>query len=409
MNKYGRTGYVPRHQDGEQSHAPDRPRQRSSRSDSVRRAVKTGRTETVSVHKQTNGGAEPPRRKTRQVQKSGGNALLYFVIIAGISVILSICIIFSANDIFALVAEDNEIKVSIPQDATVKQVADILEESGVIQYSGLFSLFTKITVDDPSFVMGSYDLNENMDYRGILRQIRKTKSSVNVIEVTIPEGYTVKQIRQLLLDNNICEEADLDEALSSYPFKHEFLQGIEDGEHRLEGYLFPDTYQFYEGSSGVKVINKMLNNFDNKFDDEMREAARSLGYSIQDAVTIASYIEKEAKRDDERATISGVIYNRLESSNYPYLNIDATLLYVTDDTILTDEELEMDSPYNTYNHKGLTPTAIANPGLSSLYAAVHPEEHDYYFYVATGDEEGTHIFSKTIDEHNAAVAQVNGN
>ena len=137
----------------------------------------------------------------------------------------------------------------------------------------------------------------------------------------------------------------------------------------------------------------------------MRNLTEANGLTIAEVVKVASLVEKEAKLADERTTIAGVIYNRLHSSSFPYLQIDATIMYATGhkDT-LTADDLKIDSPYNTYTHEGLPPTAICNPGVSCLMAAIQPEKTRYYYYVA--DTDGSHIFSRTLDEHNRAVAKV---
>ena len=176
------------------------------------------------------------------------------------------------------------------------------------------------------------------------------------------------QIRQVLLDNHICTEDALDEVLNDYSFKHDFLEDEKPAaEGWLEGYLFPDTYEVYKGNAAVvDTINKMLNNFGNKYDADIKSGAENLGRSMHDIVTIASLVEREAQRDDERARIAGVIYNRLNnSSEFPYLQVDASVLYGLGRTggKLSDEDLKSDSEYNLYNHKGLPPGPICNPGL----------------------------------------------
>ena len=352
-------------------------------------------------HEKT-GGKKPAQKRQKKKRMTASMALVYVLFILGVSMLLSAVAIVAANDVFAFVKTDQDISVTIPEDASIHDVAKKLDEAGVVKYGTLFRFFTWLTDRDAEFVNGSHQLNSKMDYRAILNSLRKTAGSREVVSVVIPEGYTVEQIIQELVAKNVCEEEELRDTLANYDFDYSFLDDIELGEvNRLEGYLFPDTYEYYEGDEPVTVVNKMLQNFDSKFDQTMREQAEDLGYSIHEIVTIVSLIEKEAKLDDERAKIAGVIYNRLNSSDYPYLNIDASILYVVGHKEqLTQEDLEVDSPYNRYTHKGLPPGPIANPGYDSLYAALHPENHDYYFYVARDD--GSHVFTETLDEHNAA-------
>lgn len=218
------------------------------------------------------------------------------------------------------------------------------------------------------------------------------------------------QVKQMLLDEHVCTEEAIDEALNTYSFKHEFLKDRKPAKEKwLEGYLFPDTYEIYKGNSSVvSGINKMLNNFDEKYDDKIKQGAESLGMSMHEIVTIASLIEREAQHDSERTVISGVIHNRLKNADsFPYLQVDASVLYGLGRTSgkLSEEDLKSDSPYNLYTKQGLPPGPICNPGYASLYAASHPDNHNYYYYVAMPD--GTHLFSNSYSEHEANIAKSN--
>lgn len=330
-------------------------------------------------------------------------ASLYFIIIFGVSVCLSLFLIFAGNDILALVKNDEDVSVVIAQDTTVSKIGKQLDESGVVNYGILFRLFNTLKGDGDIIVSaGSYTLNPSMDYGQIIRALTNTTSTTTV-KVTIPEGYTIAQIRQTLLDNKVTSQALLDDALTNYAFKHEFLKDLQPPKDNwLEGYLFPDTYEFIQDSKQPvnEVINVMLNNFDEKYDEAIQEGADKLGMSTNEVVIIASLIEREAKETDEFAKISGVIHNRLNNSNeFPYLQIDASLQYaVGHNNKLTDADKELDSPYNLYKYKGLPPGPICNPGYNALYAATHPDDHDYYYYVAMPD--GTHLFAETNSQHN---------
>ena len=274
----------------------------------------------------------------------------------------------------------------------------------------MFKLYLKLKHQtDTSVLAGAYQLNPSMDYGQIVDALANT-ASTETVQITIPEGYSISQIRQALLDNHICTEDALDEVLNDYSFKHDFLEDEKPAaEGWLEGYLFPDTYEVYKGNAAVvDTINKMLNNFGNKYDADIKSGAENLGRSMHDIVTIASLIEREAQRDDERARIAGVIYNRLNnSSEFPYLQVDASVLYGLGRTggKLSDEDLKSDSEYNLYNHEGLPPGPICNPGYASLYAASHPEDNNYYYYVAMPD--GSHLFASSYEEHERNIEASN--
>lgn len=347
---------------------------------------------------------ETYRTSRRQKPKTGcALASLYFIMIFGISVCLSLVLIFAANDMLALVKSDQDISFTVAEDTTVSGISEQLDQSGVVNYGTFFRLFNSLQGDgDVIISAGTYTLNPTMDYDQIVSALTETTSTTTV-KVTIPEGYTIAQIRQTLLDNNVTSEALLDDALNNYAFKHSFLKDEQPPEENwLEGYLFPDTYEFVQDSKQpiYEVLNVMLNNFDKKYDEQIQEGAKELGLTTHEVVVIASLIEREAKEADEFSKISGVIHNRLNNSaEYPYLQIDASLQYaVGHNNPLTQADLQLDSPYNLYTNKGLPPGPICNPGYNALYAATHPDDHDYYYYVAMPD--GTHLFAETNSEHN---------
>lgn len=346
-------------------------------------------------------------KKRKRRRKSTGclSTILYLFFVLAISVGLSVVLLLSANDVFAFVKDDEEITVSLKSDTHISEVSEILFENGVIEYKELFDLFIKFTEEDTILPAGEYDLNSNMDYGSIVSNL-ETQDESDVVTLTIPEGYTVEQIRDAIVSKGICDEESIDSALNEYPFKHDFLEDLEVGENWLEGYLFPDTYEYYKNDDAVQVINRMLNNFAVKYNETITEGAKNLGYSMHEIVTIASLIEREAQKSDEFAKISGVIHNRLNDDDYPYLQIDATIQYIIGHTEeLSTSDLKVDSPYNTYTNIGLPPGPIANPGYAALYAATYPESHDYYYYVAMPD--GSHLFGRTLTEHNKNISEAN--
>ena len=351
---------------------------------------------------------QPPRRRRSRRQKSGGCAgtVVYVIAVLGISVILSLAAIFVANDVFAFVKENAVKEITVSENTDLLALAKQLDDEGVINYGTIFKLYVRVKGDNQGVLAGSYSLNPNMDYGQIIDTLVNA-SSTETMKITVPEGYSIAQIRQLLLDEHVCTEDALDEVLNTYSFKHEFLKDeLPAEEGWLEGYLFPDTYEIYKGNATVvDTINKMLNNFESKYDDDIKTGAETLGRSMHDIVTIASLVEREAQVDSERAKIAGVIYNRLNNpSEFPYLQVDASVLYGLGRTSgpLSQEDLASDTPYNLYTKQGLPPGPICNPGYASLYAAAHPEQHNYYYYVAMPD--GSHLFANSYEEHQANIA-----
>ena len=360
------------------------------------------------VNQETQRVPQPPRRRRSRRQKNGGCAgtVVYVIAVLGISVILSLAAIFVANDVFAFVKENAVKEITVSENTDLLSLAKQLDDEGVINYGTIFKLYVRVKGDNQGVLAGSYSLNPNMDYGQIIDTLVNA-SSTETMKITVPEGYSIAQIRQLLLDEHVCTEDALDEVLNTYSFKHEFLKDeLPAEEGWLEGYLFPDTYEIYKGNATVvDTINKMLNNFESKYDDDIKAGAETLGRSVHDIVTIASLVEREAQVDSERAKIAGVIYNRLNNpSEFPYLQVDASVLYGLGRTSgpLSQEDLASDTPYNLYTKQGLPPGPICNPGYASLYAAAHPEQHNYYYYVAMPD--GSHLFANSYEEHQTNIA-----
>lgn len=343
------------------------------------------------------------------------NTISYILLIVGLSLLIATIGLLWANDVLALVKEDKTVTLRLTEETSSEDVAEQLKEEGVIEYAFLFKLLTGFKKTE-SFDAGEYELNSNMDYGQLINTLQAKKLTRSVVTVTIPEGYSLREICDLLVENDVVRENVFWDVVNNYDFAHFMLEDVPMVENRLEGYLFPDTYDFYtnyeepddakDRAHTIDVVNKMLNNFVKKYTKAMRNLTEANGMTIAQVVNIASLIEKEAQKADERTTISSVIHNRLnDQGNFPYLQVDATIMYVTGHKdALTADDLQIDSPYNTYVTQGLPPTAICNPGTACLMAAIQPDNTRYYYYVARSD--GSHIFSKTLAEHNKAVAKV---
>jgi len=347
----------------------------------------------------TQQGAGPRPRRSHRKKSAGakmGFALLYIIMIVGVSVILACVGWVAANDMLALNKEAKEITITITSEDSFGDVVNRLGENDLIEYKLLFRLFAAFTGGEKKISAGTFTLNTDMDYRALISGMSANSSTRANVTVTIPEGYTVEQIFQLLEDKGVATVEDLNEEAANYDYAFSFLRDIPLGDPtRLEGYLYPDTYEFYTPNDPRYAINRMLVNFDSKFTDEMRQAVTDSGYSVHEMLTIAAMIEKETDGTD-RAKIASVIYNRLNNPGYEtagYLNIDATILYATGQQVTQYDRDNVNSPYNTFLYKGLPPGPIANPGMESIQAAMQPESTDLYYY-ALGDD-GLHHFYKT--------------
>lgn len=289
--------------------------------------------------------------------------------------------------------EGEPVTVSV---ADMDAVASELHENGLIEYEWLFKLFAQFTHKDEALEPGTYELNTTMDYSALLRNMGPRSVARTTVDVLVPEGYTLEEILELLAERGVADLKDLQDAAANYDFDYDFLDSATLGDAtRLEGYLFPDTYQFYEHMDAASALSKLLDNFDHRFTDEMRAKAQNMGYSIHEILTVASIVEKETDGVDQ-TNIASVIYNRLtrtEGGTNGYLQMDSTIQYILEERkeSLTQEDLAIESPYNTYLHTGLPVGPICNPGLEAINAALEPAESDYFFFIL-GDDGVTHFF-----------------
>jgi UPF0755 protein len=289
--------------------------------------------------------------------------------------------------------------INIPKGSTSSKIAELLKEYGLIKSELYFKLIVKQRNIGSQFKAGNYKLSKSMNTDEIIEQLINGRVFIETVKITIPEGFELEQIVDRLTQTeglNIDKEKFL-YLVENGNFNFKFLEGIPKGGKRLEGFLFPDTYEVKKDITEEELIVMMLNRFDQIFKEEYYERAKELDMNVKEIITLASIIEREAKLDRERPIISSVFHNRLKKNKL--LQSCATVQYALGERKedLTLKDLEIDSPYNTYKHLGLPPSPIASPGKASIEAALFPEDTDYLYFVAKGD--GSHIFSKTYSEH----------
>jgi UPF0755 protein len=260
----------------------------------------------------------------------------------------------------------------IEKGQSLFQISQYLEKEGLIKNRFFFNLYVILKGSQKKLQAGKYYFKPSESITKIAKKI--ISGDTAKIIVTIPEGFTLKQIEERL--------------------------GLKLPGENLEGFLFPDTYQFPLEVSGEEVVKKMRENFDKKLIPELREEIQKQGKTISEIVTTASLIEKEVREKEDKEIVSGILWKRMEN-NIP-LQVDSTITYITDKktTKISKEETQIDSPYNTYKYLGLPPGPICNPGIGSIIAAIYPKNSEYWYYLST--PEGKTIFSKTLEEHNLA-------
>ncbi len=370
---------------------------------------------------------EVPVQRTRL--PVGVRVFAYVCCVLAASVLLAVFGWRCADDMLALTRTDFQVNVTVPEGATISQVSRELHDKGLISYEWLFKFYCAFSHAERKIEPGTYELSGVYDYHALVNGMVKTSGDRATATVMIPEGYTCEDIFALLAENEVCTVAELEDAAANHEYDYAFLSDLSYGKaNRLEGYLFPDTYEFYVGDDPVNVLDKFLRRFDSKVTEEMYAAVDTLNEALaakmeaggftegeiaaakldmHDVITVASLIEKETAKASESPNIASVIYNRLCSKLYPCLEIDATIQYALGEhkEVLSNADKGVISPYNTYKNAGLPAGPISNPGIASIRAALYPAETDYYFYALGND--GVHHFSRTYYEHQDFLESLN--
>ena len=339
---------------------------------------------------------------------------IWLVLILAIGISLARTIWLCAADLLALGKSGQAVSITIDVKDRMPDIAQKLQDAGLIRYPKLFEMFTKFTGKGENILVGKIDFSETMvyDYNALVNAMSFRGGARVTVEVMIPEGYNCAQTFALLEEKGVCSVGALERYAANGELEsYWFLDGVERGhKYCLEGFLFPDTYEFYVNDDAGRVIHKLLNGFEARFSTRLIDKfvalnqKTKLNLTLRDVITMASIVEKEKASDPEGYDIASVFYNRLRNpGSYPFLQSDATIKYDVEyrskGELITDDQINA-SPYNSYTTKGLPPGPIANPGLSSLDAALDPNDTSYYFFIFDKNA-GVHRFSKTLAEHNS--------
>ncbi|MCM3746639.1 endolytic transglycosylase MltG [Paenibacillus pasadenensis] len=297
-------------------------------------------------------------------------------------------------------------QVVIERGMSPFQVANQLEQDGIIRNSFIFKYYLKFKEQGGAFKAGTYQLSPGMEHDDIVAKLNSGDTvKEETIRFTIPEGFTVLQIADKLSAEGLVDrERFLELADQPRDWDADAVKSIPDDDrlrHRLEGYLFPDTYELKKGSSEEEILERMLVETDRKLAEfsELEEALAERKLTLHGLMTVASLVEREVVADKERPAVAGVIYNRLAKPMR--LQIDATVQYLLDKPKerLYEKDLEVESPYNSYRSDGLPPGPISSPSLKSIEAALYPETNGFFYYVTKKDGSNEHLFAVTYDQH----------
>jgi len=301
---------------------------------------------------------------------------------------------------FMPVGGSRKVQIVIPARSSSWDIAKALKKAGIIRSVWGFVIAARVLGESTKLQAGEYEFSPEMNLIEVIDKI--ASGDTLSLRVTIPEGYTIEQIAALLKSHRLAEEPKFIQLARYHAGR--FRDLLEVPGNSLEGYLFPDTYLIPKATSEEAIIRMMLTAFQKKILEPMDQDLQSSDRTLHEIVTMASMVEREARKPQERSMIAAVLWNRLQEGMR--LQCDATVQYALGyhKSRLLYEDLKVESPYNTYLHPGLPPGPIANPGKGAIQAALKPARLDAFYYVARPD--GSHIFSKTLDEHQRAIQEV---
>jgi UPF0755 protein len=343
---------------------------------------------------------------SKNIERIGGKtAAIFLAVILVSTILLSYLGISCIGDMLAINRSEDVVSVSIPEGSSSSDIIDILKSNGLIKRKGFCKMFTKYrNFDESSYLSGVYYLNAKMGVEGMLKEIMAAPVTADTIKLSFPEGWTTQQIFEKLEKYDVCTSNKLYTAMKTADFSYDFIKNINDSQSRylkLEGYLFPDTYDFYVDADTNYVIKKFLANFDEKWTDEYDARAKKLGYSMDEIITVASIVQKEAANASQMKTIASIIYNRLaDPANYPTLGCDSTAIYISNYVTPIVGEAQGSFYYSKYDSsaiKGLPPGPICNPGIDAIKAALYPADTKYYYFAH--DNTGKIYLAETYKEH----------
>ncbi len=375
--------------------------------------------------------------KKRSKRKARKNRVIFrtvwLTMIVFVSIITGEFLMVGVNDMLAVGREDEKtVSVTIPKNATLDQVTDILLEKKVIGNEGFFKAYATITHATSGFSNGTFEIQTNKDYQAIINYMQSDMNRTDVVTIQFPEGFTIDDYAKLLEKNKVCSAEAFIKYCNSTELDEDytFLKGITNPKeryYRLEGYLFPDTYDFYVGESPESIARKFLSNYRRKlylsrqrFEKNEKKVtvearAKAANMSMEEVLTMASLIQAEAADKEDMYVISSIIHNRLATKDtgginpkgetgFLFLQLDSTEFYPYRSRSQVPEALKSSftSTYSTYLIEGLPPGPICNPSLEAIKAALNPDTTDYYYFChkpATDDSPAVAYYAKTNAQH----------
>lgn len=361
---------------------------------------------------------EKKEMKAREKVKGRNNRGLFRCVwismILLVSIALTRYLMVGVDDLLAVSRASGSAQVELEENCSVGDVADVLKEQGVINNSFFFTMYCLVTGADDGFGQGSFTLDTNLDYEAIINYLQTTGNRQDVVTITFPEGLSLLEVAQKLEENEVCTVEEVLEAANSGEYdNYDFINAIdneEDRYYKLEGYLFPDTYDFYKGEDPKIALGKMINNCQNRFSKETRDEIQEQGYTIDEVLTLASIVQAEATDEKDMRMVAGILINRLEdgaSRDIYRLECDSTTYYPyrSKSQVPEKERDTFKSTYDTYTIEGLPPGPICNPGMDAIQAVLEPSSESAGMYYFCHDADGNAYYASTWSQHEANLAE----
>lgn len=368
--------------------------------------------EPASVTKEPEEPIHMPKAKKQREGKGCLKSVVYAILVLAVSGILAYFLVMGGLDFTGMTRDDSIVDITVPKGSSTQAIAEVLEQEGLIDQPLVFRVYCKLTKADGKWQPGTFSVQKNMGYKLLVEELQ-TAQSRETVEVLIPEGYTIDKIATRLEDKKVCSAAEFYRALrevdysADYSFIADFTKLDKDDYdariYKLEGYLFPDTYQFYLGCSGETVVRKMLDTFNLRLDTTLRAAANNKGLTTDELIVLASIVQGEAANKQDMEKVARVLQNRLENAaEYPKLQCDSTRDYIQDMVAANSNLSVANENYDTYTREGLPVGSINNPGLNAIKAVLYPSEDETVkkcYFFATDYDTGITYFSQTYNEH----------
>lgn len=345
--------------------------------------------------------------------------VLLSVVAIGAGAYLATRVIVALQDFTGMAKQTREYEIVVDENMSVDEITKTLHEQGIIEMPSLFKMYLKIADEESGFLNGDFVVKSNMSYDIIVETLKTKKKYTETVMVMIPEGSTAQEIGEILEKNYVCRAEDFERYYKTKQDRFDFEEGIEADKNRfyaLEGYLFPDTYEFYviddlkkkpdfDTAEYAKLAaDKMYKNFESKITKSMKKRMEELGLTLDETITLASLIQWEGTNADNMSMVSSVFHNRLnDRGTFPSLQSDTTYTYIDEcikpkiPSSAGDLFDDIIAAYDTYQCEGIPVGPICSPGLVAIEAALYPTESDYYYFLASSD--GAFYYAQTVEQH----------